>query len=59
MRSVWLEVPNDYVERCGKCGKHRHIENLRMHWFFKGVYCLNCIIDVYYDDTKSMREAKL
>lgn len=50
-RSVWSIVrpdETDYVMRCSFCGKFG--QELRRHWFFTGLYCLNCIRIVLYGD---------
>ena len=58
-RSVWLEFDDTYFEpRCGRCGRWKKKEELREHWFFKGVYCLTCIIDVLYDNCRNLEEIR-
>lgn len=55
-RKVWRPLEDDevYVKRCGFCGRYR--KDLRIHWFFSGVYCISCILDVLYDNARSMEE---
>jgi ribosomal protein L34E len=56
-RSVWRIVKKDeviYVPRCSSCGKFR--KGLRAHWFFTGLYCIECIQDRLYDNARIMRE---
>lgn len=58
-RTVWMKPNLDYFEpRCGRCGKYRKEDELREHWFFNGIYCLTCIIDVLYSNVRSLREMK-
>ena len=49
-------VPGEhcYVPRCSKCGKFRH--ELRIHWFFTGLYCLPCIQGILYDNRRNILE---
>lgn len=57
IRSVWTVVhPTDshYVPRCSFCGKFR--KELRMHWFFTGLYCRNCIQEVLWNDVRNFKE---
>ena len=56
-KAVWLRVDTTYFEpRCGRCGKYKDEDELREHWFFKGIYCLTCIIDVLYDNRYNLEE---
>ena len=51
MRSVWRPASSDvYVPRCSKCGGYK--EDLKSHWFFTGMYCVDCIRYTLYDDVK-------
>lgn len=58
-RTVWL-IPNlDIFEpRCGRCGKYKDKEDLREHWFFNGIYCVTCIIDILYGNVRTLEEMK-
>ncbi len=60
-RSVWrdFEARTDtYVGRCSKCGtwNKKGKVQLKVHWFFNGVYCVSCIQDILYDDARTMEE---
>ena len=57
---VWDDYDEEngiYVHRCSRCGRSPKV--LKEHWFFTGVYCLRCILGVFYDDTKSLKEIGL
>lgn len=56
MKNVWLEKSPVFEDRCGRCGKYKNEKELREHWFFKGVYCITCIIDVLYDNARNLEE---
>ena len=59
MRTVWRKVkPEDhnYVPRCSKCGYFK--KELRIHWFFTGLYCVACIQDILYDNCRKLEEIK-
>lgn len=67
MRSVWRDLNEndvDYIPRCSKCGTYKtdyyvgteKHNNLKVHWFFTGIYCVSCIIDNLYDDTRNLKE---
>lgn len=57
MTSVWYQPNFDYFEpRCGRCGRYKKEDELRAHWFFKGIYCLTCIIDILYDNARNLEE---
>ena len=57
-RTVWRDydkVRDDvFVPRCGKCGKYR--SDLKVHWFFRGPYCVGCIQDILYDNARNIGE---
>lgn len=53
-----MRFNNEFVPRCGFCGKYRKEDYLRHHWFFNGVYCLECIQDVLYDNARTIGEIK-
>ncbi len=55
-RNVWTmaEVDDIYEPRCSFCGKYRR--RLMFHWFFTGLYCINCIHEVLYDDARSLND---
>lgn len=58
--SVWAE-PTDadlalYVQRCSCCGRVKPRRELRVHWFFTGMYCITCVLVVLYDDARSEKE---
>lgn len=58
-RTVWRIVDKDsheYVPRCSNCGYFK--KELRMHWFFTGLYCVACINDVLYDNARNLEEVK-
>ena len=58
-RKVWRVVypaEHDYVHRCSVCGKFK--SQLRMHWFFTGLYCVACIQDILWDNCRTMEEMK-
>jgi len=53
VHSVWRSVDKRltaYVPRCSKCGGFK--EDLKEHWFYSGIYCVDCIRYTLYDDTK-------
>jgi hypothetical protein len=57
MNTVWIKADCTYFEpRCGHCGKYRKEEELRHHWFFNGIYCVTCIVDILYDNCRSLEE---
>ena len=53
---IWTtaHVDDIYEPRCSFCGKFRKV--LKFHWFFTGLYCENCILEVLYDDCRSFKE---
>jgi hypothetical protein len=56
---IWRIVKKDehsYVPRCSHCGKYT--KELRMHWFFTGIYCLPCIQDILYDNARNLEEVR-
>ena len=56
-RSVWTVVGKDahsFVPRCSVCGYFK--KELRMHWFFSGLYCRACIQDILYDNCRTIEE---
>ena len=57
-RTIWrdVEITDDegYVHRCSFCGKIK--KKLKAHWFFTGLYCMNCILEVLWNDTRSWKE---
>ena len=59
-RSVWRDLEPDevtlHVRRCSFCGKFK--KKLKAHWFFTGLYCFNCILEVLYNDTRSFKEMR-
>lgn len=60
IRKVWTDVVESdswYVHRCSFCGKYK--KRLKEHWFFSGVYCMNCIMDVLWDNCRSTEEMGL
>ena len=57
--SVWRIMKKDehgYVPRCSWCGKY--VKELRVHWFFTGLYCVTCIQDILYDNVRTIGEIK-
>ena len=57
MRTVWRDADLDtYVPRCGSCGKFKKL--LKQHWFFSGIYCIECIQDILYDNARTLEEIK-
>ena len=51
-RTIWSNVDREntrYVCRCSRCGDYK--ETLKEHWFFTGMYCVDCIRYSLYDDT--------
>ena len=59
-RTVWRPVDESdyaYVPRCSICGTFKK-EDLNRHWFFTGIYCIGCIQDILWDDTRTMEEMK-
>mgnify|MGYP000710079602 CR=1 FL=1 len=57
VRPIWTEPDREetvYVWRCSKCGSRK--EKLMQHWFFTGLYCLSCILDVLYDNCRTIEE---
>ena len=61
-RKVWTDFSprtSEYVGRCSFCGKYSKKEGwLKIHWFFNGVYCVNCIQEVLYNDVRTLEEMK-
>ena len=57
-RAVWRDAEKDtpYVPRCSRCGYFK--KTLKRHWFFTGMYCIACIQDVLWDNTRTMEEMK-
>ena len=55
-RSVWRDAPevSQYVPRCSVCGKFQR--RLKEHWFFSGLYCMECIQDILYDNARNIAE---
>ena len=56
-RSVWRDADlrfTQYVPRCSKCGKFK--KEFKEHWFFRGLYCIECIQDILYDNTRTIME---
>lgn len=56
-RTVWRVThrdEHDYVPRCSVCGYFKR--ELRMHWFFTGLYCQACIQDLLYDNCRNLEE---
>ena len=56
---VWIDFAisrfaSVYVPRCSRCGKYR--DNLKSHWFFTGVYCVDCIQGVLYGGHRRVKE---
>ena len=43
-----------YVPRCSVCGTFK--EELRIHWFFTGMYCRDCIQYKLYDDMRTVED---
>jgi RimJ/RimL family protein N-acetyltransferase len=56
VKTVWIKPDSQYLNRCSRCGKYRKEDELREHWFFRGVYCLTCILDVLYDNCRNLEE---
>lgn len=59
VRSIWTVVKkeeHEYVPRCSVCGYFK--KELRMHWFFTGIYCLACIQDILWDNSRTEEEMK-
>ena len=60
MKSVWRDAHEGdfavFVERCSRCGRYPKV--LKVHWFFRGLYCLRCIQDVLYDNSRNVSEVK-
>ena len=57
MARVWRVVAPDehcYVPRCTCCGRFKG--TLRMHWFFTGLYCVDCIEENLYGGYRSVKE---
>jgi hypothetical protein len=56
MKVVWRNAHAEeiYEPRCSFCGKYKKV--LKKHWFFTGLYCENCILEVLYDDARSFEE---
>ena len=57
VRSIWRVVnkeDHNYVHRCSVCGYFK--KELRMHWFFTGLYCIACIQDILWDNARNLRE---
>ena len=57
MKTVWRDAdfkgPEiDYVPRCSKCGSFK--EDMKVHWFFNGLYCVLCIKLRLYDDVRNI-----
>lgn len=60
-RTVWREAHDGdfgtFVPRCARCGRYKSQgAKLMVHWFFRGLYCESCIIDILYDNARSVRE---
>ena len=58
-KTIWRDFDpriDDYMPRCGVCGKYRRNDLLKVHWFFNGVYCIECIQDVLWDNARSYSE---
>jgi hypothetical protein len=58
-KTVWIKkVDGDgvYVPRCSHCGKFG--KELRAHWFFTGLYCYHCIVDVLWGGYKKLEDFK-
>ena len=56
-RTVWqtADLKNvPYVPRCSSCGYYK--KELKSHWFFTGLYCIACIQDILWDNTRTMEE---
>lgn len=54
MRSVWRDVDTKeviYVPRCSKCGRFKG--TLKAHFFFTGLYCIDCIEENLYGGYRS------
>lgn len=52
MKTVWRDLDAEdlvYVPRCSRCGTFK--DQLKVHWFFTGIYCVTCIRLTLYDDT--------
>ena len=60
-RTVWRKYDDDidgaWVPRCSVCGGWKK-EELRRHWFFSGLYCVGCIQDILWDNSRTMEEMK-
>ena len=57
VRTVWRVVDLEetvYVARCSSCGYRK--KELREHWFFTGMYCLSCIVDILWDNCRTFEE---
>lgn len=57
LRPVWrLVTPGTtvFVDRCAFCGAFK--KQLYMHWFFRGLYCQSCVLDVLYDNCRTVDE---
>ena len=56
-RSVWRDADLEtcpYVARCSKCGRYKKV--LKRHWFFTGMYCVQCVQEVLYDNARNFEE---
>jgi hypothetical protein len=60
--TVWTDFnprTSEYVGRCSHCGKYSKKEGfLKVHWFFNGVYCTICIVDILYDNARNLEEIR-
>lgn len=59
MSAIWRDADLDntiYVPRCSNCGRFKG--TLKVHWFFTGMYCIDCIEENLYGGYRSYSEVK-
>ena len=59
MDKVWTKATEDnceYVLRCGVCGVYDDYVPCFLHWFFRGIYCRNCVQYMLYGDYRTIEE---
>jgi hypothetical protein len=43
-----------FVPRCSYCGRYEDF--FYRHWFFHGFYCIGCLQEVLFDNTRTIAE---
>ena len=58
-KTVWRDFKprtDVYVPKCSFCGRYKG--TLKIHWFFTGVYCIDCIEEGLYGGAISWRKKR-